>query len=461
MKKKSKIKPIKKSNMKKLSIILVIILLVVAFGGIIYYSNLVLIKNKVVLESGTSIKNLEDYFIKKQGNLEIKRIEYKNTNKKVKARERLVTIDVYLDSKGNIVDRDKACTKKGTKEKPKYALKKGYTKDTRLIDVYSYDVKIIAKDGRVFKSKLVLKDTLSPKLIAKESVEVTEGDEIKADMFFERYEDASNRAHGDIYFVKEVKVDAKDIKKAETKTKEKSSKQTLKETKTSFGKKTTKNTTKKTTNTKKSIIKYEKYELTDEDKKVGEHELLIVVEDQSKNVSDPVKVKLIVKEKSLEFTSEEVQASGGAYSGNRSYSGGRGYASNSGGTCGSQGFTTGFETVTIDQMYIYWGCDGVRQYDAYYAQASNAMKNEAWGLNACNDKYGYLTKDPNDPWHWQPCMNFMKLPEVFDKATGQSVGIYAPYTMYITINSNDPWDWQTVGEGILKPWGVQWYWKNF
>ena len=117
MKKKPRVKPKKKSKIKILVIVLVSILLLATIVYAIYYNNLVLIKNKITLESGTSIKNIETRFIEKQGNLKIKKIEYSNTDDKVKNKNELVTADIYLDSKGNKVDRDKACDKKGTKER--------------------------------------------------------------------------------------------------------------------------------------------------------------------------------------------------------------------------------------------------------------------------------------------------------------------------------------------------------
>ena len=412
--KTDKTKSRKKSSMKtskKIIIVLAIIVLLVIGGGSIYYINLVLIKDQIVLESGTSTKGLEQKFIEKRGNLEIKKIEYTNTNKNVKNKKELATVEVYLDSKGNEVEKEKACTKKGTEKKSKYILKKGYTKDTRLIDVYKYDVKIIAKDGRVFKSKLVLKDTKAPKLIAKESVEVTEGDEIKADMFLERYEDASNRAHGDMYFVKEVKEKAnsnKDTKK------------------------------------KKNI---EKYELTDEDKKVGEHELLVVVEDPSRHASEPVKVKLIVKEKSQEPT-EEIETNGDSSDGSHGRSGGNSGGNTGGSACGSQGYArmtpTSGMMISQSMLYAFWGCDGSDASFRPSVQAANIELGLGAGrieLDACNARHGYCQDS--------------SIPEtVYDVATGKSVGMYAPFYMHIG-------DWVQVGEGYILPGRIVMTFRNY
>lgn len=423
----------------------------------------VLVRDQVVLESGTSTNNLEKRFIEKRGNLEISRVEYTNTDKEVTKRKELATVDVYLNSKGEKVDRDEACDKKGTEEKPAYVLKKGYTKDVRLIDVYSYDVKIIAKDGRIFKSKLVLKDTKAPKLIAKETVEVTEGDEIKADLFFERYEDASNRAHGDMYFVKEVKVEdskttkedtSKDTKKENTKKKAE-----VKKT-TSLDKKTESKTTKKETKEEKPEVKYEKYELTDEDKKVGEHELLVVIEDPSKHVSEPVKVKLVVKEKPVEEEPEEVATGGntGYSGGSRSggtyrrssggYSGGNSGGSVGGSACGSQGYARMMPKsgmmISQSMLFAFWGCNGS---DANWVSKTNQANQElAFGagvaqLNACNARYG------------GSCYDYSIPETVYDVATGKSVGMYAPFVMESSAG--------IVGRGYMLPGSVVMTFRNY
>lgn len=427
----------------------------------------VLVRDQVTLESGTSTNNLENRFIEKRGNLEISRVEYTNTDKEVTKRKELATVDVYLNSKGEKVDRDEACDKKGTEEKPEYVLKKGYTKDVRLIDVYSYDVKIIAKDGRIFKSKLVLEDTKAPKLIAKETVEVTEGDEIKADLFFERYEDASNRAHGDMYFVKEVKVEdskttkedtSKDTKKENTKKKAE-----VKKT-TSLDKKAEPKTTKKETKEEKPEAKYEKYELTDEDKKVGEHELLVVIEDPSKHVSEPVKVKLVVKEKPVEEEPEEV-----ATGGNTGYSGGsrssgtyrRSSGGYSGGTSGGSAggassgplHTSGGTVVSQNQLFAYWGPGGYSS--ARLQSALNQMNSMTRSVTP-----GYLAQC-NAHFGDNKCIDWMSYEEVYD-GNMNSVGIYVPYSMtHCPDNSTYGYGCPKVGNGYILPSGAVWLYKNY
>ncbi len=430
--KESKANKTDKKDYKKIFFIIPIVLVVVVIVIISCLTikantDKVIVRDQVVLESGTSTKDLEKRFIEKRGNLEIKKIEYTNTNKNVKNKKELATVEVYLDSKGNEVDRDEACDKKGTEEKPEYVLKKGYTKDVRLIDVYIYDVKIYSKDGRTFKSKLVLEDTKAPKLIAKETVEVIEGDEIKADMFLEKYEDSSNRTHGDLYFVKEVKAKSKDTSK------------------------------------KNKASKYEKYELTDEDKLVGEHELLVVVEDPSKNVSEPTKVKLIVKEKPVEEPEEIATGGNTGYSGG-SRSGGTyrrssgGYSGgNSGGSAGGASSgplrTSGGTVVSQNQLFAYWGPGGYSS--ARLQSALNQMNSMSRSVTP-----GYLAQC-NAHFGDNKCIDWMGYEEVYD-GNMNSVGIYVPYSMtHCPDNSTYGYGCPKVGNGYILPSGAVWLYKNY
>ncbi len=451
-KKKPRIKPKKKSKLKIIIIVVVCILLLAATVYAIYYHNLVLIKDKIILESGTSIKNLEKRFIEKQGNLKIKKIEYTNLDDKVKDKNELATLDIYLDAKGNKVDRDKACDKKDDE----YILKKGYKLETHLINVYSYNVKIIATDSRVFKSKLILKDTQAPKLTVKQSVEITEGDEIKAEMFLSSYEDASNMERGEIYFVKEVKVEEKENKEKD----DKKAVKTTSKTKTVNNLETLSNDKKETKDTEKETkVKYEKYELTADDKKVGEHELLVVVEDPSKNVSEPAKVKLVVKEKPTE-PEEEVTSSGSSSSGRR-YTGG---SSSSGGYSSGSSSVGTLRTeygriVTQGQLFAYWGPGG---YTPAKRQSAGALFDSIFpnlpDITECNIHFGC----DNLLYDNGICVDWGDLEDVYN-SNMEVVGLYSNF--YMTYCPKDDtshgYDCPKYGEGYLLPSGVVYSWRNF
>lgn len=515
-KKESKLENKKNKKRKPIALAVIVLLIVVASVSAYVYTSTSIVKSNIIeLESGSPVPTVKDYFSKLRKNSKESeyKITYTNTKKGIKEKNKLETATVYRDSKGSDVSEETATTldskskeatkkvvAKNSEDKPLY-LKKGYKKLDVVVNTYTYKVKI--KDtvtDKSFNTTLKIVDKTSPKITGK-NIEITEGDEIpSAKDFIESYYDNSYipRDDNSVYFVKKVEVkedttekkevssdsdkaDAKSDSKTKAKDSKKSSKSSKKSTKTTAsikkatektltattskkGKVTVKKATKKASSEKVEAKKtepkyiYEKTELTDEQKAVGTHEdILVVSKDSSGNVSEPISVTLKINQKpepepeaeTNNGGSESSYSGGGSrnYSGssNRGNSGGNsgGSSSSSAGGCGSQGYT-----VSTANAYATWPC-GTRSASQVYQEALRVF-NSLPDIHTCDAKY----KDVGG------CGDYTGSQTIYDIATGQEVGIIMPFHIGIT-DGTGGWNMTPVGEGYLKPWGVQYIWKNF
>lgn len=406
-----------------------------------------IVKQELVLETGSQIPALEDYFESINGNLKGFQITYLNEDESVEDRNILITTTYYEECEGE--GEEKSCKETVLSPKAQEAILSNdeeaileifgdKTEEMQEIEfttvvsgAYSYEISI--SDGKTtYNTKLVIKDETKPVLKVKD-VEITEGEEVSASMFFVSCEDNSRTACDALKSVNEEGEEA-----------------TL-------------------------------------PKEVGEHEVYFQSKDASGNASEVVKATLKINKKPEEPKKESSSSSSSSSSnsGSNSSSSNKGSSSSSGNSgsssskgsgsssgssgsssgssggssggssskpstpstpskpaCGANGFLgEDREKVTQAMMYEYWGCSGSgKTYGRDVGWYQNASLND---VRACDEKFG-------------SCWNTYGFRVVYDANNFRSVnvGVYFQVKMYTG-------NYELVGEGYNKGGATIWQWKKF
>lgn len=189
----------KKMSKKKILVILLLIFTILCIALMFYFSTSkrhefdeIKIKEKIVLEVGNETPEIDDFISSNKVIDKNVKIKYENVDESLKNRN-ISENTIYLNLNGEEVTKEEAIKNDGS-------LNNGYKEKKIITSIGTYNIEIII-DKKIYSSKLVIQDTIAPKLILKD-VQIEEGNNLSITDFVESCKDNS-RLECKYDFVKE------------------------------------------------------------------------------------------------------------------------------------------------------------------------------------------------------------------------------------------------------------------